>query len=463
MALTKASYSMIVGAVANVLDYGAVGNGIADDTAAIQAAINSGRDVFLPKGAYLVDPDVGLVVSTGTTIFGEGRCDSILVAKNNGASVAELAAYAKGSVIKRSFNPSSTNPYVSFVTLKDFSVILNHPASSVTTTEIQIGIDLRNISRALVTGVWVGNIAPASSVYSKVDPVGGYASQGYGIVCGNVSSGDPAYAGGEVNTIADCTVVGAFKCITIDDGDLCPLSSAHATTVARCDIQAGQSLLVQESQYAANTIFDSNTVQSIVKRVGSSDSSFVLRLEGYHSFVNSGYIEAGTNVDYILYLGVNSKNNRVILNHYGSVTGTAYITDAGVKNSINFYESTATPPAVNGLGAPVYLYDNTYQLQYQNLWVKFHWDGAAIVIDGGSSGVSVSRTGTGDYTVTYPKAFASDDYSVSVAMDTNASGHGGLSTINSHSASNLRLFTFGQNGGTTTQIDPRYVWVTVSR
>ena len=46
-------------ATRNVRDYGAVGNGIHDDTSAIQAAINSlpstGGTVFVPAGTYLVD------------------------------------------------------------------------------------------------------------------------------------------------------------------------------------------------------------------------------------------------------------------------------------------------------------------------------------------------------------------------------------------------------------------------
>jgi hypothetical protein len=59
MALTKVTNSMIEGAYVNVLDYGAVGDGVADDTSAIQAAIdavcNAGSGtVFIPAGVYLI-------------------------------------------------------------------------------------------------------------------------------------------------------------------------------------------------------------------------------------------------------------------------------------------------------------------------------------------------------------------------------------------------------------------------
>lgn len=53
--LTKVTYSMIAGAVVNVIDYGAVGNGVADDAAAIQDAIDAlanGGTVFFPTGTY---------------------------------------------------------------------------------------------------------------------------------------------------------------------------------------------------------------------------------------------------------------------------------------------------------------------------------------------------------------------------------------------------------------------------
>ena len=61
MSLTKASYSMITGAPANVLDYGAVGNGTTDDTAAINAALASAaQEVTFPVGTYLISSTINV-------------------------------------------------------------------------------------------------------------------------------------------------------------------------------------------------------------------------------------------------------------------------------------------------------------------------------------------------------------------------------------------------------------------
>lgn len=69
MSLTKATYSMIEGASVNVLDYGAVGDGIANDSVAIQAAIDyvesiGGGIVYFPKGTYKCN----VILKSGVTL-----------------------------------------------------------------------------------------------------------------------------------------------------------------------------------------------------------------------------------------------------------------------------------------------------------------------------------------------------------------------------------------------------------
>lgn len=94
MALTKVTYAMIDGAWANVQDFGAVGDGVTNDTDAIIAAIESIRTnpvqildtiggslitvytsgtVYLPKGVYLISPDTLQIANDiGLTLVGDG-------------------------------------------------------------------------------------------------------------------------------------------------------------------------------------------------------------------------------------------------------------------------------------------------------------------------------------------------------------------------------------------------------
>lgn len=91
MSLTKASYSMITGAPVNVKDFGAVGNGVADDTAAIQAAITkasgtygvgiNGGIVYFPTGVYSISSLTLTIDNQAITLLGEGSNYSSNVTK----------------------------------------------------------------------------------------------------------------------------------------------------------------------------------------------------------------------------------------------------------------------------------------------------------------------------------------------------------------------------------------------
>lgn len=92
----------------SVKDYGAVGNGSTDDTAAVQAAVDAviaanGGSLFFPRGSYLVtstiliDPSLAPQGSAPVRLFGEGRLRSSLFSNVAGTRVLEFRG-ARGSL-----------------------------------------------------------------------------------------------------------------------------------------------------------------------------------------------------------------------------------------------------------------------------------------------------------------------------------------------------------------------------
>jgi len=65
----------------SVKDFGAVGNGVADDRAAIQAAIDTQKRVYFPEGTYRVGSAVGCYYQ-GQILYGDGRNKTIILADN---------------------------------------------------------------------------------------------------------------------------------------------------------------------------------------------------------------------------------------------------------------------------------------------------------------------------------------------------------------------------------------------
>lgn len=190
MSLTKVSYSMIDGDYVSVKDFGAVGDGVADDRAAIQAAIDSvsadnsntlytkGGTVFLPSGKYRVTGTIYL--TKGVRLLGTMAGASFAFDTANADADAATTIFADfstantividsvGYVTATGVRPSSTTN----VTGSQVVSTIN-PTHSVSVEHLRIrgsaltGIRMAgspgfNINNVEITGVSYGIVAQAS-------------------------------------------------------------------------------------------------------------------------------------------------------------------------------------------------------------------------------------------------------------------------------------------------------------
>lgn len=98
MSITKVSYSMITGEVANVLDYGADPTGAIDSSAAFEAAGATGKSIFVPKGSY----QASFGLRNSQIVFGEGaRAQSVIRPPAGASYVIAIVPNSFGSLSKQ--------------------------------------------------------------------------------------------------------------------------------------------------------------------------------------------------------------------------------------------------------------------------------------------------------------------------------------------------------------------------
>lgn len=168
MALTKVHNRMLSGSYANVLDFGAIGDGVTDDTAAVKAALASGeKTIYFPVGTYNVQE--ACTVTAGISLVGENQRNTIIKCKADVAGDIVFFTLNGGDTSVQNMTIQGTSSSSGTGLLWSNGVYVfsgNAFMSDVTVTTLKIAVDITSwyrfeINRCRIQGSNTGfQIAP---------------------------------------------------------------------------------------------------------------------------------------------------------------------------------------------------------------------------------------------------------------------------------------------------------------
>ncbi|POS10240.1 hypothetical protein C3Y08_01985 [Burkholderia gladioli] len=137
-----------LGDIVNALDYGATCTGTGDDTAAIQAAVATGKEITLPPGTCVVTDAITLATQ-GQIVRGNGRKRTII------SVPATFNMSALGVFVAPNTGPSSSN--AEGPQFRDFKITFAQPDTTVRAnlTTYPPALYLQNSPRFIVTNVQI--------------------------------------------------------------------------------------------------------------------------------------------------------------------------------------------------------------------------------------------------------------------------------------------------------------------
>lgn len=174
--LARLPSSVLASFAVSVAHFGAVGDGVTDDTAAIQAAIDSlpsvgGRVVFPPGGWWRVEGTIN--VNKPCTIVGQGVTNATNLVKTSSLNTAFFNVTGEGVTIR---DLCMTGPGKSAQVSGTYAIVTSNAAGRFTLDHVQISEVSRGVQLCgglfLLRDVEIRDITPATGVGCVVDQYG---------------------------------------------------------------------------------------------------------------------------------------------------------------------------------------------------------------------------------------------------------------------------------------------------
>ena len=290
MSLTKVSYSMIQGAPLNILDFGAIGDGVTDSTSAIQSALDAantagGGRVFVPVGEYIITSP--LRVFSNTTLYGDGAASLIHNKQpvyTTACNVIHIGWGYEWNQNGVAFAPASNNDAtITQLLANDFS---NIKVSNIKvcnlgikgTAPVGLGIWCLNAQNVVIDSIWSTDTRTPVSVAND--------AAGWPAACHNVSVSNifqvSALGGASdwydlvwVGQALDVNISRCFNNPNTPSGlDSMIFSSGHNVTISDCNLQGdltvgkiGISVIGASLTTFVSTVVNNNTIRKVDKGI----------------------------------------------------------------------------------------------------------------------------------------------------------------------------------------------------